>query len=312
MLARIANNLYWTGRYLERSEHLARYLSVQYFSMLDAPVSQGRDFTLASIQNMYGIEGTADEPLQERKVLEQVGMDYGTPLSIRSTIRAARENASALRHLISTELWEAINAYYLYSNKSDPEYFVTHGLQEFTEGVGRHCAIIRSRLDDTILHDDTWVLLKLGIHLERTAQVIRILSSKLHDVEVMAERGASPAVRQYQGTVILKILEGFDMHQKLYRRGLSPKTVVEFIISHPHFARSLAYNMGIVHRLIERIENDSANLNNPLLFRAGKLHTRFRYLEKADIDSNIGEHLEVGLREVYALHGLIAERYFTQ
>lgn len=56
MLARIASSLYWTGRYLERSEHLARYLRVQYFSMQDAPMSQSRDFTMRSILNMYGVE----------------------------------------------------------------------------------------------------------------------------------------------------------------------------------------------------------------------------------------------------------------
>ena len=311
MLARIANNLYWTGRYLERSEHLARYLSVQYQSMLDAPMSQDRSFTLDSIQNMYGLETADGEQLDERVVLERVGMSYETPLSIRSTIRAARENASALRHVIGTELWQSINAYYLYSNKQKPEYFVTHGLHEFTEKVVRHVAVIRSRIDDTLLHDDHWVLIKLGIHLERTAQVIRILSSKLHDIEVMASRGASPALRQYQGTVILKILEGFDMHQKLYRRVLTPKTTIDFLVVHPQFSRSLAYNMNVVLRLLERIEADHTNRKNDLLFRAGKLYSQFRYQEYEAVAHYIGDHLDRGLEEVYALHEAIAEQYFA-
>lgn len=310
MLARIANNLYWTGRYLERSEHLARYLSVQYTSMLDAPMSQGRDFTLASIQNMYGVEPAPGKQMEENEVLGLVGMSYDTSLSIRSTIRAARENASSLRHVISTELWQAINGYYLFANEYDPTYFVTHGLHEFTEEVGKHCAIVRSRIDDTILHDDNWVLLKLGIHLERTAQVIRILNSKLHDIDVMAERGAAPALRQYQGTVVLKILEGFDMHQKLYRRRLTPKSMLEFLVVHPHFARSLTYNTRAVLRLLERLECDSSNLQNELLFLAGKLHAKFRYLEYDRIKNDVSSHLEDSLAEVYDLHVAIAQAYF--
>ncbi|MEM9258095.1 MAG: alpha-E domain-containing protein [Bacteroidota bacterium] len=168
MLARIANSLYWTGRYVERSEHLARYLRVQYFSMQDAPMSQSREFTLHSILNMYGVEPTEGEMLDEQAILKKVGMDYDNPHSIRSTIRLARENARSLRHMISSELWESVNAFYVYSNSRNPEIFATQGLYEFTNEVDHNCAIIRSRIDDTLLQNDTWVLIKLGVHLERT------------------------------------------------------------------------------------------------------------------------------------------------
>ncbi|MEL6276199.1 MAG: alpha-E domain-containing protein, partial [Bacteroidota bacterium] len=132
MLARIADSLYWTGRYIERSEHLARYLRVQYFSILDAPMLQSKEFTLQSILNMYGCEWETDKPVRETDVLRLVGMDYETTLSLRSTIRSARENARSLRHVISTELWESINSFYVFSDQMDPNYFATRGLHEFT------------------------------------------------------------------------------------------------------------------------------------------------------------------------------------
>ena len=310
MLTRIASSLYWTGRYLERSEHLARYLRVQYFSMLDAPMSQSRKFTLNSILNMYGVEWPEDQELLEAEVLRKVGMAYDTPLSIRSTIRSARENASSLRHVISTELWESINAFYLESNRQDPEFFITHGLHDFTTLVGSHCAIIRSRVDDTLLQDQTWVLLKLGIHLERVVQVLRILNSKLFDIDVMTDRGANHALRQYQGTVVLKILEGFDMHRKAYQQLLTPKTMVEFLVGHPHFSRSVTYNMNAVHKLLERMDKNSTE-HNPVLFQAGKLYTYFRYLEYDDIDEDMGGHLNRALQRVYDLHEAIVDRYFV-
>ena len=309
MLARIADSLYWTGRYLERSEHLARYLRVQYFSMLDAPMNQSRDFTLNSILNMYGVEWPEDEPLTEAAVLRRVGADYDTPLSIRSTIRSARENTRSLRHVISSELWESINAFYLKSNNLDAEFFVTHGLYDFTVEVGDHCAAIRSRIDDTLLHDEAWVLLKIGIHLERVVQVLRILSSKLYDIDVMTDRGDNRVLRQYQGTVILKILEGFDMHRKAYRQLLTPKTMVEFLVSHPQFSRSVSYNMRVVHTLLERMDL-SADEDNPVLFQAGKLHNYFRYLEYDEIADDVGGHLSEAIDRVQALHVAITDRYF--
>lgn len=309
MLARIADSLYWTGRYLERSEHLARYLRVQYFSMLDAPMGQSRDFTLSSILNMYGVEWPEDEKLTEADVLRKVGVDYANPLSIRSTIRSARENASALRHVISTELWESINAFYLEANGMDADYFVTHGLYDFTVGIGDHCAVIRSRIDDTLLQDEGWVLLKIGIHLERVVQVLRILNSKLYDIDVMTDRGANRVLRQYQGTVILKILEGFDMHRKAYRQLLTPKTMVEFLVGHPQFSRSVTYNMNAVRELLERMDI-TADERNPVLFQAGKLHNYFRYLEYDDIADDMGGQLSNAIDRVQDLHTVITERYF--
>lgn len=310
MLTRIASNLYWTGRYLERSEHLARYLRVQYFSMLDAPMSQSGKFTLNSILNMYGEAWPEEQPLTEADVLLKVGMAYDTPLSIRSTIRSARENASSLRHIISTELWESINAFYLYANGQDQDFFVTHGLHDFTTEVGSHCAIIRSRIDDTLLQDEAWVLLKLGIHLERVVQVLRILNSKLYDIDVMTDQGENRVLRQYQGTVTLKILEGFDMHRKAYQQLLTPKTMVEFLIGHPHFSRSITYNMTAVHMLLDRMDNNSLE-RNPVLFQAGKLQNYFRYLEYDDISDNMGGELDLALKQVYDLHAAISAKYFV-
>jgi uncharacterized alpha-E superfamily protein len=277
--------------------------------MLDAPMSQSRDFTLNSILNMYGVEWPEDKPLLEADVLRKVGTDYGTPLSIRSTIRSARENASALRHIISSELWESINAFYVESNGLDTDYFVTHGLHEFTVGVSDHCAIIRSRIDDTLLQNESWVLLKLGVHLERAIQVLRILNSKLYDIDEMTGQSTNLVLRQYQGTVVLKILEGFDVHRKNYQQLLTPESMIEFLVCHVKFARSVTYNLNAVEVLLKRMDNNSPD-RNPVLFQAGKLHTYFRYLEYEDIADDMAGHLSRALDRVYALHGAIAEKYF--
>lgn len=310
MLARIANALYWTGRHIERSEHLARYLRVQYFSTLDAPMSQSKNFTLNSILNMYGCEWDAERPVEEKGVLRLVGMDYNDPLSLRSTIRLARENTRSLRHVVSTELWEAINGYYLYSDQFDPEYFASRGLHEFTTEVATQCAIIRSRIDDTMLHDESWIFIKLGIHLERVAQVIRILSSKLVDSDIISERGTNLPLQQYQGTVMLKAVEAFDVFCRLFP-GLQPtSTTLEFLIGHPGFPRSIAYNMRCIHELLQRLENLSST-KNPVLFRAGKLYAHFKYLEYDEIASDVNGALNDSLSHIYGLHQDIEEKYFN-
>ena len=132
MLARVADSLYCTGRYIERSEHLARYLKVQYFTILDAPMSQNKDFVFKSILNMYGIKFDPNSEVDEQEVLFEVGLSPSNNVSILSTIAAARENARTFRYLISTELWEVINQYYLFAKEYDPTFFTTSGLYDFS------------------------------------------------------------------------------------------------------------------------------------------------------------------------------------
>ncbi|CAH0999341.1 hypothetical protein LEM8419_00639 [Neolewinella maritima] len=313
MLARIASTLYWTGRYIERSEHLARYLRVQYFSMLDAPMSQSKDFILKSILNMYGSEWEEGEELVESQVLQRVGMDYSVPTSIRATVKAARENAGSVRHVISTELWEAINTFYVNSHATDPEDFAVRGLYDYTFEVSRQCAIIRSRIHDTLLHDESWVFVKLGIHLERVAQVIRIINAKLNDGDVISDRGGpdeNKILKLYQHTILLKVLEGFDMHRRAYRRKQTRRTTLEFLIANPEFSRSVTYNMDRVVGLLARLHGKS-DVRDPAQFRAGKLLSYFRYIDYDQISDDPIDALNNALSEVYALHDDIERTYFN-
>jgi uncharacterized alpha-E superfamily protein len=105
MLARVANNLFWMGRYIERSEHVARFMQVNYFSSLDAPneKSQNRQFVLRSLRFMVG-DPLNDESveLDEEKVLFNLGMNHDIPYSIICNVKSARENANSARDLIST------------------------------------------------------------------------------------------------------------------------------------------------------------------------------------------------------------------
>jgi len=84
MLARVADNLFWMGRYVERTEHMARYLNVNYFSSLDAPNprSQSQDFVLRSMMTMAGMDENKTTKLKQQEVLYRIGLDPQTPVSL--------------------------------------------------------------------------------------------------------------------------------------------------------------------------------------------------------------------------------------
>ena len=309
MLARVANSLYWIGRYIERSEHLARYLRVQYFSILDTPMFQNRDFVLRSILTMYGIESKPDEHIDEAEMLMEVGLNMENPVSFASTVAAARENARSVRHVLSTELWEVINQYYLYVRDFDRAFFKTRGLFDFTNTAGKHCSIVRSFADHTLIHDEVWTFIQLGISLERATQILRILDSKGHDIEVLSENGANRPLQRYQWTITLKVLEAFDMHRRAYRQSQTQESVVEFLLSNNRFPRSVAYNLNTTLNLIKDLSAQTKS-SEELIFKAGKLSSDFQYLEYADIKDNLPNFLNESMQKVFQLSSSIEKTYF--
>lgn len=309
MLARVANSLYWVGRYIERSEHLARYLRVQYFSILDAPMSQNKGFVLKSILTMYGMEFEPQASVEEQEVLVEVGFNRDNPVSLMSTIYAARENARSVRHIISTELWEVINQYYLFAKEYNVDFYKTRGLHDFTTHAAKHCAIVRSYLDHTLVHDDIWVFIELGISLERAAQIVRILSSKLNDIEVLTEHGVNVPLVRYQWTITLKVLEAFDMHRRVYRKPQNQYSVLEFLCTHTRFPRSVAYNLRRVEQLIAQLGQQTRS-GRTLAFKAGKLSSYFQYLEYEEIKEDLPAFLAEANQRIFRLNELIEETYF--
>lgn len=309
LLARVANSLYWVGRYIERSEHLARYLRVQYFSILDTPMSHNRDFILKSILTMFGVEFEADESVDEYEVLYEVGLNPENSISLISTIFSARENARSIRYKISTELWEVINEYYHFVKEYNVDFYKTRGLYDLTVKATKHCSIIRSYLDHTLLHDDIWVFIELGIHMERAAQITRILSSKLHDIETLSGNGSNIPLRQYQWTITLKVLEAFDMHRRFNRNAQTQRSVFEFLISNPQFPRSIAYNLHQVHDLIGKLDTFNAS-DQPILFKAGKLSSNFEYLEYDEVKDDLSSFLTKSMNRIYRLDSMIHDAYF--
>jgi uncharacterized alpha-E superfamily protein len=309
MLARIANTLYWMGRYLERTEHLARYLRVQYFTTQDAPTSQNRNFVLGSIANMAGIQWDEQNLVEEQEVLYQVALDINNPMSILSAVTFTRENARGMRNVISTELWEVINKYYHFVNNYPVDYFKTQGLYDFTTTAGEHCSVIRGYLDSTMTHNDVWALIRLGVHLERTAQIARIISCKLYDIYTLTQGEEDSPMENFQYTVLLKLLESFDMNRHHYRAAPDRQKALEFLVLNPDFPRSIAFNLRQIQYFIKKL-GLRGTTSNSVNFKVGRLCAQFQYLLFSEIEDEIGAFVSGTLNQVYELHEALEKEYF--
>ena len=166
MLARVAESIYWMSRYVERAENVARFVEVNLNLMLDLPVGSTQQWKplvdttgdAAEFAKRYG-------PATQRDVIQFLTFDPENVNSILSCLRAARENARSVREIISSEMWERVNEFYLMLNaaeagsRADP--------QDLFASVRMAGHLFAGVTDATMTHNEGWNFCQLGRMLER-------------------------------------------------------------------------------------------------------------------------------------------------
>lgn len=314
MLSRIGNSLFWMGRYVERAEHIARYMKVQYTSMLDAPIVQSKDFVLESILNMGGMNSGyyhKHQQLQEDDVVDYVTLDEENPYSILSCIGSIRENARGARDVISTEMWEAINRFYHGMNDYTTKKLHNEGVFRFSQKVEENAYIIKGYIDNTLVRSEVWRLIMLGIHLERAIQVALILRTKVKDIAKIEPSKLGGPLEFFQWATLLKCAEAFDMHKRYYTSRPSRTNTLEFLIFSTAFPKSLAYNLSIVLKLVQEIGFHEQKGKGSIDFMAGKVATQFQYQTIEDVDGTMEVFLEKTISELFGLAQLLQSKYLS-
>ena len=240
MLSRAADSLYWMARYIERAENMARILDVTYrMSLLPTHEGQEQQWLPALI-----IAG-ADKPFEARKlqaeahnVIKFMALDPENPSSIYSCMRAARENAHAMRAQITTEMWESLNATWLEMRDQDYAKLVATGFRGFFDWVKDRSHTFRGVAYGTMQRDEAFRFVRVGTFLERADSTARILDVKYH-VLLPSVTDVGGAVDYYQWAALLRSVSGFRAYRKIYRNVIVPKRVAELLILRDDMPRSL-------------------------------------------------------------------------
>lgn len=295
MLARVANNLFWMGRYIERSEHIARYMNVNYFSSLDAPneLSQSRQFVLRSMLFVADEEEIKDiKELDEQKVLYDIGLNPDKQFSILSSIQNAQQNANGARDLISSELYESINTLNRVVKNYSKDVFVKNGLFDFTTMVTANVASLRTKIRGTLLHDEVYAIIMLGIYIERANQVIRIVNSKYNDALVEKVNSDISVNTSYEWTTLLKCVESYDMMRRYYRKVPTSHTVLDFLILNPACPRSIMNSLNSIHYYIGYLSKAEIPHKDSAAFLIGKLKYDHQYKTIEDVQGDLKDCIE--------------------
>lgn len=287
MLSRVADSLYWLGRYIERAENNSRILDVNLQLTLDmdhADYDEERDWSpiLATLEdrklfNEHHPAVTADA------VCEFVTFARENPNSISSAVARARENARTVREYISSEMWERINSLYLFINSVGARQMFAGSAIDFYRHVVDYSHQIHGTTDATLNHGEGWNFLQLGKYLERGDSASRILDLKYHILLPTGEKVGGD-VDTLQWIAVLKSCSAFEAYRKIHTGSVTPWSVAEFIILHDRFPRSIRFCVkNVVKSLHALSDSDPATYSNEAERLAGQLKSDLSYATIKDI-----------------------------
>jgi uncharacterized alpha-E superfamily protein len=294
VISRVAENLFWLGRYLERAESTARVCLVTRNLALDGDLEPHQAWRPAVIvsgqeepfREAHGDEGFADgERVQEWLTWEETNIS-----SLRRSVGAARENARSIREVVSLETWEAANELHLWMDGAGREVWRSdrHG---FYRHVRQHAQLCLGVIHGTMLHDDAFSFILLGVMLERAGQTARILDVHHHALQRM---GAHQVVELALWLSLLRACSGFEPFMKRFQGKASAATVARFLVLDARFPRSVNHCLHIASSRLAKVRAADAE-------HRGHSLTSLRALESWVIDE-AGPHIDAGDLHQFLTH----------
>ena len=241
MLSRVANNLYWLGRYLERAENTARIVNVNANLILDLP----KHIRLAWAPNL-DIMSSRDifykhyEVANEENVISFLITDPRNPGSIISSLISARENARTIREIIPRGAIEQINAVYLLAKEQHKKALSGRYRYEYLKKVIEAHQAITGNLSGTMAHDSGYNFLLLGRNIERADMTTRIIDVRSANLLPYVNNEISP-FQNIQWMSVLKSLTAYQMYRRKKRQRIKREDVLSFLLLDNKFPRSLKH-----------------------------------------------------------------------
>jgi uncharacterized alpha-E superfamily protein len=277
MLSRIAESLFWMGRYLERAEETARILDVNYHMLLEQEHQTYRFrweplvLIVGEKERFYQLYSEASA----QTVFEFLAFHDDNPNSIAQCIGRARENGRTMRERISREMWEDLNGLYHAVTRFRFEEEAAVGPHRFCNLVkfGRHR--FHGVTDATLPHDEGWQFVRIGAALERAEMTARIIDVHYHRLVDTTVSGVPDA---HQWMAVLKSVGAYEAYRRQYHSSIDPMRVAEMLMLNPLHPRSIRFAMTEVQAGLRAISGTGPGAYaNEAERLTGKLLESLRY-----------------------------------
>ena len=253
MLSRTADSLYWTARYMERADFLARILEAAT-RLASLPASHSHDPWASALESSgaaAGFYARHDKP-DERTVRQFLAFDTENPSSIRSCLEAARANARSVRTALTVELWEAINGAWIDLKTFESRLDDREAFSRFLDWVKSVSLAFDGAAYRTMLRNDAYWFLRIGDQIERADNTARLLDVKYHLLLPEGEE-VGGGLDYFQWTTLLREVSALTAYRWVYRESIQAWLVADLLILNRQMPRSLASCQAVMVRCLDQI-----------------------------------------------------------
>ena len=318
MLSRVADNLYWMSRYLERVEHTARLMDVNLQQMLDQS-TEDEHLRWERLRASLLTPAASSEYVEEDDaytMMESFTFDTSNPASIVSSIAAARENARQVRELISSEMWEQINRLYLQIRHTTIDEIWFNAPHTYLSSVKDGVQLFQGITDATMNHSEGWHFIRLGRFIERayaTATLLDVHFRAFFDAEYNDMRAAIDHLN-YMGWVgLLRSCAAFEAYCKVYTAAnIQPRSIAEFLLFNPESPRSIRFAGGLIQSALQSIARSTNTRPSGRVERlAGRFRSALEYDQVEDVIGDMHAYLDNIQRQCTQIHNAIYQVYIV-
>lgn len=306
MLSRVANNIYWMARYIERAENTARLVNVNTHMLLDLPrrVRLGWEPIIDITSNreyFYSQYAEADE----RSVVRFMVTDTRNQGSILSSLGMARENARTIRDIIPREAWEQVNELYLKA-KANAQSVMTHRHRyNYLRSIILGAQTITGLLAGTMTHDEGYDFLRMGRNLERADMTTRIIDVRSATLLPELAEDLTP-FENLQWMSVLKSLTAYQMYRREMRLRIRRPDVLKFLLLEKRFPRAFHHALCAVGDCLSDLPHNEKPLQLVTRLQRKLLRAKPQELKQDKLHDFIDE-LQLGLVKI---NNSIGETYF--
>ena len=291
MLSRIAESMFWIGRYVERAEDTARLLQTHLRLLVEDRTGEVQ--SSASLLALMSVEAVEDPTHED--LLRLLAYDRREPSSIFSCWAAARDNARRAREVIPLDLWECINTTW---HQLPSGGFGVARANGFLNWARERSALFSGIARGTMVRDDGWQFLSLGRCLEQADMTSRLVAS------------ASVSGAGSQWPSVLRGCGGHDAFLRTYRGLHTDAEAAEFLILDSRFPRSVMHGLKAASDCLRKISSHDGQ--PAAAARAlGQLRARLEYADLDDLVSNLDREMAVVQEVTAEVTALITTAYFA-
>lgn len=314
MLARIAYQVYWIGRYVARAEFTARMLDGVFQASLQSRGRSSQPLSWDAVMAVMGADPKPDGPTPASDAVRALTLDPEGPASVTACVSRAREGARTVRDVVSAEMWEALNTLFLELNASDLGAALRTGPYSVYSFVRERCALWWGLADQTMLRDPSYSFLSAGRHSEQAEMIVRMLR-----VAGTPAEDEQPGAGGDRALALLQAVGGLEAYRRSVATPVGPGPVAEFLTFEPNYPHSVAASIEAIEAALEEAGTAASGRGTAPVLRLARLRAELEFhrgLEGSALAAGRGgrsmrsllEHIQ---EEMAIVDAEVERRYFT-